>query len=727
MVSVEELVKSHFRKCSRESLVNAFYKEINDENMFEFFSVDNLLVKKAIAKKINRHIRDEEFIDKIIQGLNSDSSVREGILTVLSYANLCENNELLSYVKQNLRYGDEKVKTAAATVTAYQYPDHALDLVPLLGHPMIATIICYSQNPAVIEPLLEFYGFPENKKLSPTLGYLLNPFWLARNYSKEREYLVTEFGYCNCAVDDNVLQFLDQGFWFASEEMASITPDISAWQRRVSELSKNLLPLSLGMSSDDVSVDFEDKIDTALFLAAVRESDVSNLMVKKEKNPFDYRESIGVLTCSHSPYRHFKRWFIDQAIELGKSLGVTDLGSFIVDYARMKLETDAEARVEADMFLRSKWLAMGKGSCYLGNYPILSDEDFPLAKFAVIDKFKLKEYEKLSPGGNSVANIGKYLGFDISDKLLELESAYSFLMPVGIEMQIPKGDKNTSLAWKQALRYFNVPSPRRPEYRYMVEAAFRPFRSFHGAILGTIFLHQLGVIKGEQDMAYHISVEGDFDDVKYIAFSQQFVNRTRKKIKSLDAKFRRMAPLMSKGFINYNPDVEACYSYKPDCRTEIRVCACFTDGDDLRLSFVDDLISTHLLLCGAGYGLNEWKEYKEEIDDYVSKLPPIFRELLDSNWYEATGDSRDSGFVGRLPIVMKREEVNSLVKEQDIARELETNFHRIIGKYTEQIHDRFVSLFDLKLDFSPFALSKYGIPYYIPDGVKVEDEHVLKK
>ena len=65
MVSVEELVKSHFKKCSRESLVNAFYKEINDENMFEFFDVDNLLVKKSIAKKINKHIREEEFIDKI--------------------------------------------------------------------------------------------------------------------------------------------------------------------------------------------------------------------------------------------------------------------------------------------------------------------------------------------------------------------------------------------------------------------------------------------------------------------------------------------------------------------------------------------------------------------------------------------------------------------------------------------------------------------------------------
>jgi len=720
MTLLEQIAESHFKEHTRESLVKAVYNEIDDDNLFEFFAIDNLLVKRAIAKKINKKIRDKEFLYKIIQGLNAEPEIRQGVLTALSYSVRFDNRALLHSIKLNLKHGNENVKKAAATVIAHRYSDHAPDLVPYLDAD-IAKIICYSQNDKVIFPLLEFYNYPENKNLPPSLGFLLNPRWLAKNHAKDIDYLIDEFGYCNCAVDDHVLMLLNQGFMFVSKEMA-LSPQIVSWQKRIQGFSINLLPFSLGMS-ENMQVNLEDKIDTSLFLAAVRESDVSNLQIKKQRDPFSYRskESIEVLTCAHTPYRFFKQKFIDKAVELGKELDVKNLGGFVVDYAKVMLETDSEARAEADMLLRTKWLTNGE----IRSYPVLKDEDFSKAKFAVINEFNIPEPDKkLSKGANSLKNIADYLNINI-DKLAELEQAYSFLLPVGIEIQIPKTNKNTALAWKQALRYFDIPSPRRPEYKYMVEAAFHAFRSFHGPIIGTMLLHKLGVIKDEQDMAYHISIENDIKDVKYIAFPQQFINRARRELLEKEAKFKRMAPLMSKGFVNLNDDVEQCYNYTPCCRTEVRVCGCFTDNDNLRLSFVDDLISTHLLLCASFYGLNEFKEYKKEIDEYTATLPSDFRELLDSNWYEATGDPRDSYFVRKLPVIQKREQVFSMVDETNTWEEFENKFHEIIGKYTKIIHNKFLELFNVNIDFSSFALSRYDIPYYVPERIKIEDGHVL--
>ena len=572
---LSRIVEASFN--GKASLIKTIYDQITDDNLFEFFTIPNLQIRRLLAEKIRGRMNEPGFLDKTIRALGGDPLVREGVLIALSY--LPRKNELVKNILQNIEYDSPAVRLAAATAISFQYPEYTPRLLPFLDRDYeMASITCFSENQEMIWPMFEFY----NQHPSPLFGFLLNPYWLAKSFRERPEevsFLINEFGYGNSEVTPELLELLNQGFMFVSEEMTH-DPKPEEWQDTILRFMWGLLPPSVGQYNGTTSVDLGDKINVDLFLAAVRASDVENLREKKAKNPFDYRnvESKKVVLCSHAYYRYYKRVLIDDAVKEAERLGVTDQGSFVVDHARVQLVTGLEDHIETHMAMRAKHRAMQRVSNLPKNpikWPIREDSDYPLAKFGVIREFQLPDADaRLSVGANAVRNLGLYNGIELSSTLAELEMLYEkFLVPVGCEIQMPESDHDTVLSWKQALRYLGIPSPRRPEFHNTVEAAFRPAKTYHATILGIMLLHKMGLFTEEQDMAFHISLQGSFgDEVRYIAFPQLFVNRTRRKIKHPEVRHQRMTRLMSKGFCYRNKGVEPCYpGLKADSRTEIRV------------------------------------------------------------------------------------------------------------------------------------------------------------
>jgi hypothetical protein len=251
----------------------------------------------------------------------------------------------------------------------------------------------------------------------------------------------------------------------------------------------------------------------------------------------------------------------------------------------------------------------------------------------------------------------------IANTLFQLEQTYApFLVPIGIELQIPKVDSGVNLGWRQALRYLNVPCPRRPENLWMVEAAFRPAVSFHAPILGPLILCRLGLIREPQEMGLHISVQGNLGErVRSLVFPQLFVHLPRS---SEHRPLARISRVMSKGLVHLNHEVECCRAdMPPDCRTELRAFAVIAESPDqgvkLNPAYVLDMLSIQLLSSGMMSPEPSIQQivqhYECELSDFVRTLPDAFQELYESNFYEATGDPEEMALLEQLPLVHKRQ------------------------------------------------------------------------
>lgn len=712
-MDLDKIIDDHFSGQTREPLVRGVFEEMKPENVIDFFGVDNLIIKKRAARLLSQKTNDSAYIEKIKEGLNGEENVRTGLLTALSYIN-CPK-EIFNDVSINLDHESKKVRQAAARVIAYQFPEKATLLIPMLGQKGIDKTVCYARNEKTIMPLLNHYGYPDNLNIPSYFGFTLNPRWFANNYNPNLDQVMKETGYVNGKVDESVLELLSEGFMFVSEKMKDI--DLSQSLQRIDDLRWELLPYYLN-TPKGLAIDLNNDLDIDLFFNAVRKSDIDNLQLGKESNPFDYRtkEHFGTMTCAHAPYEFVKKFFFDKAIEEAEKLEAS-AEEYILDHARVLLETHQERRVEMDALTKSKWRIKGIFPVEF-SFPVVEESDFPNAKYGVIDKKALPKVNRnLSVGAQSVVNLANYLGEDVENQLLDLENQYSqFLLPAGIEIQMSSTNKYKSLCWKQALRYFGIPSPRRPEYRYMVEAAFRPSKSFHAPILGTFLLDRLGVMENNEEMAYHISIQGDIKEIENIAFPQQFCHRRRKIKMTKEERHYAMSRLMSKGFVNHNQDVEPVDNKsKADCRTEVRVFGCYRD-DKLLTTFVDDFISTHLLVSANYHNWEEWDEFKDSIMAYTLDLDSrysteIFTELLNSNWYQSTGDPRDGKLVGMLPIIKTRDLARDLLVDSIDA--VESKFLEIIGKYSRKVHNRVMEEYGIKLP-SGMKESEFGLPYFCP-------------
>ncbi len=444
--------------------------------------------------------------------------------------------------------------------------------------------------------------------------------------------------------------------------------DLEAWQKRIDAFNWHLLPHELGIHNRDTAIHPESELDCDLFLASVRAADMFNLQVEKERNPFSYRFHGSGWTTKFffANAAYCRRMLLRDARRAATTIALPEnfLGEYMLDRARYLLEADDEHRKEQETLFDARWMAVAKGHACppLPARVPLTDAEYPQAKLAVLQRAPEPLSEpRLSPGGASVCALANHLGFPgCLEALIGLEQAYhGVLVPAGMEMQIPAVAHGTTFAWKQALRSFGIPSPRRPEYMNTVEAAFRPARSFHSLLLAPLLIAKLGIPDKEQDVAVHISFQGDLGvDVRFLALPLLLMKKSRRD-RTPDARLHEsMARLMSKGFVHCNKDVEQVPgAAEAACRTEIRVFGCTMELVDGRiqpiLSYVPLVIAAHLLVSAAlsdkPEALAAWADYKTAVQAYVTTLPPEFGTMLNADWYQATGDPRDGRLVALLP------------------------------------------------------------------------------
>ncbi|MCA9069806.1 MAG: hypothetical protein KDA84_12825, partial [Planctomycetaceae bacterium] len=361
---------------------------------------------------------------------------------------------------------DPTVQTEAARTVCYRYPNHIPKVLPLLETSQgfaIAEQLCFCDSPKVLSPLLTYFQSTKTP-FPPVLGFLLTPERLTIGLDLSNEtvdQLLEEFGFVEPTVTGAKRNLIAEGFWFASDRMSQV--ETKNLRSRLAEFRWMLLPDSLGMVSKNPKwLDPRDPLDCDLFLAAVRESDRDNLTIWKSRNPFAahtgrYRR---VVACLHAPIRFARQLVFEEGHQLAKALNVptTCLGQFLTERTRVLLEMDELKRVESDALFQTRWSVihrMGvdtKDQVTWKKWPVEADADFPSAKRAVLKKTpSIPIHDELSPGAWSISNLADcWNGEPIRERLRGLEAAYApFLLPIGIELQIPQVDCRINFAWRQ--------------------------------------------------------------------------------------------------------------------------------------------------------------------------------------------------------------------------------------------------------------------------------------
>ena len=293
-------------------------------------------------------------------------------------------------------------------------------------------------------------------------------------------------------------------------------------------------------------------------------------------------------------------------------------------------------------------------------------------------------WAELSSGAQSALKLIAYdlvqSGADVEDGWLKEfeaiqaeEVKFRELLPsLGIEIQSTNVSGDKTFAWKEALAYFNIPSPRRPEFLDVVEVALRPVYSPRACLRAICILHAWGLHENYQrGSALHYSIGGDLGEAaKFLAIGlRSFVTEKPDRPMGQDEWYRSMRRVMSKGLVHRNPDSVAARAGEvaPDCHTEMRVLRLQNDADErAQLDRAYEVfIPGGQLLATAAFaeqglvpdgGLAAelaavWRIYRANVERLFSEPKFRHKALLEADWYEATGDPDDIGLLKKLSIV----------------------------------------------------------------------------
>jgi hypothetical protein len=280
---------------------------------------------------------------------------------------------------------------------------------------------------------------------------------------------------------------------------------------------------------------------------------------------------------------------------------------------------------------------------------------------------------------------------------------------MGIEVQIPLVDADRFAAWKEALPSLGVPSPVRPEFGGMLEAAFRPARSFHALALGPLLLSRLGAIAQPQDMALHVSLQGDFSDhVPAIAFPHLFIHPSQRHRNRPDS---AMSRVMSKGLVHIHNDAEPLDSQEaPVKRTEFRMFRIIANSDydssvQLERGYISDLIAVQILGSASSSSCDHcralFRSYAGGVEELAMKLGPEFHQLLHSNFFESSGDPRDEELLRHLPVFRSWSKVRQAVQASQLSPSLDGQFRQLRSRHVETLLNHLGT--DHRLDTSVIA------------------------
>ncbi len=447
-------------------------------------------------------------------------------------------------------------------------------------------------------------------------------------------------------------------------------------------------------------------------------------------------------------------------------------GFAIVDYLAGQSETRDEESGEARFFLNAKWGALGRilearnGELHVKTeYAKALAEDYAdlaelenMNQVARISKLAHSKYSKiwkwavldihaataaeaflkrisffskstrLSRGARSVLRLYAYLLFtDISKSAETREQEWTemfariqtaekigseLLVPFGVEIQSRGVPANKMAAMKQALEYFDIPSPRRPEFYGTVETAFRPVFSADVIVLAIGFLEQLGFFEKLSEQgevaALHQSFEGDLEDeAKWVALPLSLF--MKKKVHRADTEFFEFFKTgMSKGMVHLNSKNQHVRAGRPltsDVHTEFRTARLEHDGSVLNPMYRDFIPAAQMLGTAAANYIKSkkdegslsvketklaalWQEYRVALKAITDDEHFQTKKLMELDWYESTGDANDAALVGELEIIKEKLKVIRLFEAQpELAREFSEKVRKLFLEYGAKARD----------------------------------------
>jgi hypothetical protein len=691
----------HSGETPVRSLVEQMAAQLNDRNLVSFLASGIRPLQHAAWKRLVR--LPDAHVESLLLGILESVQPQCGsILTALTHESVPISDMILERTVSLLSSSNFEIRKASAGVIALHRPQRAL---PLLRRDRtidrdVLRRLCLADDPSLIEPLANAFGFPLHSP-PPTIGFVVSPEWLADNHARSPqlvEWLSRNCGYCDDEITPEVLNLLSSGFSYVTSRLTSeprLTKIAHRWQRRIRAFVWRLLPDELDLIPDDKNAfDPNNPLDVDLFLAAVRDTDRQLFVEQKLQPPFGrlnfHREPSPA--CFHASSRFIRRMFFEKPLAQAETWGIAEneRGEFLLQTARIQLEPHHEARTAASLAFRGRWLSRTTGCGATVRSLVIQDFNPPASD------------DRLSPGADSIKNLASASGLDwrqVAEWLAEAETRWSkCLTPIGIEVQIPRVDPDHFAAWKDALPFLGIPSAVRPEFGGMVEAAFRPARSFHALALGPLLLVRRGLIAEPQDMALHISLQGRLGSpVNSLAFPQLFIHPSERLKNRTD---KSMARVMSKGFVHVHKDAEST-DQLPDAesqtkrglRTELRLFRVFADaiGDSIELQrgYISDLISVHVLgsaclsSCPRCRGL--FDGYAREIVSSTAEMSPEFHRLLVANYLEFTGDPQDEQLLKRLPIFRCWSDVRDTVRSHGLSADLDIRFRSIRHRHVRVV------------------------------------------
>lgn len=689
---------------------------------------------RAIAAvHLKQHLEDPAYRAALVEFLQRESSPSPLFLDALSTIEAVRNVPICEQLFSLLDVGDVAIRKHAARVIALCFSPRCRDLGPRFTDSDIRYECCFSGDEATAESMLQWYL---NQQRTPDIafGLLLTPEILCRLASRfpaAATDLAVRFGYLEGLDFEGAAPLLECGFWSVPDGIA--LGDQARLGVRTAEIESTLLTILLGRGGQAIEpLDLSSPVDVAALCGAVRSLDHQFLTEHKFENRLQVRslDNVRRALCKHAPLSFCRKILISDALGDAERLGVpqSHWGHFVLEHAATVVTHDTDLRVERLMYLKSRWAQRPDRSAVIPSqwtFPVLCDADAPELKYRILSPrqwSRTKSYlEAPSPGALAAARLLQVIGReDLIADLFAFERACERQFPAcGIELQLMLSSRREqeSLAWKQTLRALGIPSPRRPDYRSMVEVSFPPSRSYLPQVLVTLLLDRLGLFIEPADLALHQSFSGDLGcEVRYLLFAQQFLTEPRVRSGAL-----RLARLMSKGFAHLNHDaIPLDGIVHGGVRTELRSYRFgyrgASEAEPLQRQFIDDIIETSLLIAAKVSlepALREvWDSYCRGVTEIAMRYPPVVSELLQADWYECTGEPRDEEFVLRLPIVQAWVAVRQWTREHGTEGELRQTFRELRSSHATRVAKQ-LNLNPLMLG-QDCVLSRSGAPYLEP-------------
>jgi len=627
----------------------------------------------------------------------------------------------VALLKTALRCRATPTQAAVARLICRKMPSHLSLLLESLNMP-IARILCFHAargelSDAAVVCLVRFMAAScgENS-LPPVLGLAISPRWLAAFNDDDPVLggrLAKAFGGIEPKLPSFPREHLNEGICFingqlANSPIAGIRDDLQAISRHLLSLGGTLSPqfptvLHDGRSID--SMDLHNPMDQGLLFAAVREYERDDLAARPLPSPFCFNglrdETSDAVQFLHLPVNLMRERLIGDPLNLAHSLSVPPSlqSRFVFEYSLTQLQPGENQRIESVLFLNARWAAMRDADCWVPDkfqpvmtqnlnlrlpeavLTVLPDRNIPVAG-SQEHSLRLPatpSEDVISPCASACLRLMAILKHpELQDARKELQENERFwsdrLLPLGIEIQIPHVCDTKHVGWKELFRSTGIPSPRRPECGRMLELALPPSVSWHAPSRILQLVSELGVPAGAQDLAIHVSLQGDLEQIAgYLAFTQLFMNTSSVRSPRPIAALRHV---MSKGFVHLNRDVIQCrWSETATCRTELRVVIARVMRRDDRLR-IDaealECVSQFQLIASASRS-SAWEcralalSFVESLRAVVQDSPPCLLQLMEANFCESTGDHRAVDFLNSLQILRLREETRTMSDDQKAA------------------------------------------------------------